>query len=119
MRELTTFEEVANKLYKDYRGAMVNITTRQAGITLASFQTSIENIEIKPLNKSQSKKWNKDGKKVGLIVVQDKHSRNNLNIPFILDFNTMKATFLKTGVVIKTLDMEFIIKVSKRKKKLA
>ncbi|MFP4661093.1 MAG: hypothetical protein ACLFPF_02790 [Halanaerobiales bacterium] len=116
MRELTTFEDVFNRLYKDYRGKYVNITTSQEGITLTNFHTSIDNIEIKPLNKSQSKKWHKSGNQVGLIIVQDKHSKNNINIPFLLGFNTMKAAFLKDGVVIKTMGIEFIIKKKSKRK---
>lgn len=118
MTQLSTFEEIFNKLHEDYQGQYVKVVTKQDGVDIASFHTYIDNIDIKPLNKRQSKKWNKKGKKVGLIVVKEKYSKNNFNIPFLLGFNTMKATFLKNGVTISSLNMEFIIKKTKAKKKL-
>ena len=57
MLQLSTFEEIFNKLHEDYRGQMVKITTKQDGIRISSFQTTIHEIEIKPLNKKESKKW--------------------------------------------------------------
>lgn len=118
MKELSTFEEIFNKLYEDYQGENVNVITKQDGIDITNFQTIINNIDIKPLNKRQSKKWNQQGEKVGLIVIQEKYSKNKFNIPFLLGFNTMKATFLKNGVIINSLNMEFIIKKTKKSKKL-
>lgn len=120
MKKLTTFEDIFNKLVEDYQGETVEVKTRQDGVNIASFRTRINNIVIKPLNKRQSRKWSKSGAKIGLIIVQEKRNRTRFNIPFILGFNTMKAVFLKSGVTIKTLNMEFIIKKEKaRKKQLA
>ena len=118
MIQLSTFEEIFNKLYEDYIGEKVSVITKQDGVNISSFQTSIDNIDIKPLNKKQSKKWTKKGEKIGLIVIQEKYSKNKFNIPFLLGFNTMKAAFLKNGVIINSLDMEFIIKKTSSKKKL-
>ncbi len=118
MKQLSNFEEIFNKLYEDYQGKSVNVITKQDGVNITSFHTCINNIDIKPLNKKKSKKWNQQGKKVGLIVIQEKYSKNNFNIPFLLGFNTMSATFLKSGVIINTLNMEFIIKKNQKGKKL-
>lgn len=120
MVELSTFEEIFNKIYQDYQGEKVNVITKQDGVNIANFQTCIDKIDIKPLSKRQSKKWNQKGKKVGLIIIKEKYSKNNLNIPFLLGFDTMKAIFLKNGVTISTLNMEFVIKkIKTRRKKLA
>ena len=51
MLQLSTFEEIFNKLYEDYQGQKVKITTKQDGIRISSFETTIHDIEIKPLNK--------------------------------------------------------------------
>ncbi len=118
MKQLSNFEEIFNKLYEEYQGESVNVITKQDGVNITSFHTRINNIDIKPLGKKKSKKWNQEGQKVGLIVMQEKYSNNNFNIPFLLGFNTMKATFLKNGVIINSLNMEFIIKKIKKNKKL-
>lgn len=118
MVQLSTFEEIFNKLYEDYKGEKVNVISKQDGVKIASFQTCIDRIDIKPLNKRQSKKWNKNGEKIGLIIIKEKCSNNNFNIPFLLGFNTMRATFLKNGVIINSLKMEFVIKKPKFKNKL-
>ena len=114
MCQLYTFEDIFNKLCEDYQGKKVQVLTKQDGVKIASFQIFVDRIDIKPLNKTQSKKWNKRGEKVGLIRVKNK-TRNAINIPFLLGFNTMKATFLKNGAVINSMNMEFIIKKVNRK----
>jgi hypothetical protein len=120
MIRLNTFEDIFNKLMIEYRGKKVEINTRQDGVNIASFITTIDNIQIQPLNKTQ-----KDNrKKVGLIKIQNRkktQKKTSINIPFILGFNTMNAVFLKNGVTIKTMNMEFIIKKipSKWNKQLA
>ncbi|MFW5971861.1 MAG: hypothetical protein ACOCRL_00075 [Bacillota bacterium] len=120
MTQLSTFEEIFNKLSKEFKGKQVNIVTKQDGIKITSLKTTVDDINIKPLNKRQSKKWNKLGHKIGLIIISEKYNNNEINIPFILGFNTMKATFLKNGATIKSLDMEFLIKrVEKSRRKLA
>lgn len=53
MLQLSTFEEIFNKLYEDYQGQKVKITTKQDGIRISSFETTIHDIEIKPLNKKR------------------------------------------------------------------
>ncbi|NLJ84598.1 MAG: hypothetical protein GX336_06790 [Halanaerobiaceae bacterium] len=118
MLQLSTFEEIFNKLHEDYRGQMVKITTKQDGIRISSFQTTIHEIEIKPLNKKESKKWAAKEKKVGLIIIKESHRNNCVNIPFLLGFNTMAATFLKDAVIINSLNMEFVIKKIKSNSKL-
>lgn len=118
MLQLSTFEEIFNKLYDEYKDQKVKVTTKQEGIKISSFQTTIHKIEIKPLNKKQSKKWTNKENKVGLIIIKEKYSHNNFNIPFLLGFNTMDATFLSDGVIINSLNMEFVIKKTKAKRKL-
>lgn len=117
MKRLTTFEDVFNKLTDDYMGQKVEVETRQDNLNITNFTTTIDDIIIKPLNKMQGKKWNKEGKKVGLIVFKEKSRKVSFNIPFILGFNTMNAVFLKNGVIIKSLNMEFIIKMNNRREK--
>ena len=116
--QLSTFEDIYNKLIKDYCGKSVEINTKQNGLTITTFETHIDKIIIRPFNKKSSKKWS-DNKKVGLIIIQ-KRKKNKLSstikIPFILGFDTMTTTFLKQGVNIKTLDMEFNIKKLSDKK---
>ncbi len=120
MKRLTTFEDIFNQLLKDYRGFTVEVETRQDGVRISRFQTNIDNIVIKPLTKQCYKKWPTRGQKVGLIVIKEVFTNNNLNIPFLLGYNTMNAVFLKNGVTIKTLNLEFAIKkVSKQRKQLA
>lgn len=118
MLQLSTFEEIFNKLHEDYQGQRVKVITKQDGIRISSFQTTIHRIEIKPLNKIQSQKWAAGGKKVGLIIIKEKYNNNSFNIPFLLGFDTMAATFLNDGVIINSLNMEFIIKKIKSRKKL-
>ncbi|MFI5359104.1 MAG: hypothetical protein ACHQYO_03570 [Halanaerobiales bacterium] len=118
MLQLSTFEEIFNKLYEDYQGQKVKITTKQDGIRISSFETTIHDIEIKPLNKKESRKWARKEKKVGLIIIKEKYNNNCVNIPFLLGFNTMAATFLNDGVIINSLNMEFIIRKIKSRKKL-
>ena len=115
MTKLSTFEDVFNKLLEDYQGNEVEVINKHDDITIAKFLTSIDKVSIKPLSKRQSKKWNKKGQKVGLIIITAKGSKNSFNIPFILGFDTMKATFLKDGVRIQSLNMEFLIKKKKEK----
>lgn len=113
MKTLTTFEDIFNRLIKEYGGKKVLITTGQQGLNLANFQASIDKIIIKPLNKKQSQKWTNSKQKVGLIILQEKRNNNYtsvLKIPFILGFYTMKAVFSKKGVTIKTMDLDFNIK---------
>lgn len=117
MKRLTTFEDVFNILTDDYMGLKVEVETRQDNLNITNFTTTIDDIIIKPLNKMQSKKWNKEGKKIGLIVFKEKSRKVSFNIPFILGFNTMNAVFLKNGVIIKSLNMEFIIKKNNRREK--
>jgi len=120
MKRLTTFEDIFNQLLKDYRGFTVEVETRQDGVRISCFQTTIDNIVIKPLDKQYHKKWHTRGQKVGLITIKERFNNNNLNIPFILGFNTMNAVFLTNGVTIKTLNLEFTIKkLSKQRKQLA
>ncbi|HHU91846.1 MAG TPA: hypothetical protein GXZ20_01755 [Halanaerobiaceae bacterium] len=118
MLQLSTFEDIFNKLHEDYQDQRVQVITKQDGIRISSFQTTIHRIEIKPLNKKESKKWTDQGKKIGLIILKEKYSNNSFSIPFILGYNTMAATFLKDGVVINSLNMEFIIRKIKARKKL-
>ncbi|MEJ6952606.1 hypothetical protein [Natronospora cellulosivora (SeqCode)] len=117
MITLSTFEDVFNKLVELYQGKEVEVISKQDDVHIANFLINIDNISIKPLSKKKSKKWNKSGHKVGLIIVKAKKSGNSFNIPFLLGFNTMKATFLKDGVSIKSLNMEFIIKKARKKRK--
>lgn len=117
MKRLTTFEDVFNKLTDDYMGLKVEVETKQDNLNITNFTTTIDDIIIKPLNKMQSKKWNKEGKKIGLIVFKEKSRKVSFNIPFILGFNTINAVFLKNGVIIKSLNMEFIIKKNNRREK--
>lgn len=114
MITLNTFEDVFNKLVDLYQGKYVDLISKQDNITISNFSLKIDNIKIKPLSKRKSKKWNDRGQKVGLIVISSKNSRNSFNIPFILGFNTMKATFIKDGVRIISLNMEFLIKESNK-----
>lgn len=119
MKRLTTFEDIFNLLLKDYRGFNVEVEIKQDGVQISCFRTTIDNIVIKPLEKRHQKKWVNKGRQVGLMVIKESYN-NNLNIPFILGFNTMDAVFLKNGVTISTLNLEFVIKKkSKQKKKLA
>ncbi|ACL70946.1 hypothetical protein [Halothermothrix orenii] len=119
MKRLTTFEDIFNKLIKEYKGKRVEIQTSQNGVPIASLTTRIEDIVIKPVNRKKIKKWNSDGRKIGLMVIQEKNKQNRISIPFKLGYNTMEAIFLKNGVTIKSLDMKFIIKRYGRKKRLA
>lgn len=105
MDKLSTFEDIFNKLFLEYKGIKVEVRVKQDGIEIASFITNIDNIIIKPLNKKYRK-----SKKIGLIVIQEEKEKTRFNIPFILDFNTMYALFLKNAVHIKSMNMEFIIK---------
>lgn len=113
MINLSTFEDIFNKLVELYQGKYVDVVSKQDNITISNFSLKIDNIKIKPLSKRKSKKWNEKGQKVGLIVISAKNLKNSFNIPFILGFDTMKATFIKDGVRIKSLDIEFLIKKSK------
>ncbi|QTL99509.1 hypothetical protein GM661_16905 [Iocasia frigidifontis] len=106
MDKLSTFEDIFNKLFFEYKGIRVGVRVKQDGIEIANFITHIDNIVIKPLNK----KYSKGNKRIGLIVIQEKKGENCFNIPFILDFNTMYALFCKNGVNIKSMNMEFVIK---------
>ncbi|MFW6029812.1 MAG: hypothetical protein ACOCRO_06110 [Halanaerobiales bacterium] len=117
MINLSTFEDIFNKLIDLYQGKEVELISKQDNIIISNFTLTISKITIKPLSKRQSKKWTRDGKKVGLIIIQDKNTKTYFNIPFILGFNTMKATFLKNGARIKSLKMEFLIKEVKKKSK--
>lgn len=110
MTNLSTFEDIFNKLIVDYQGQQVQVVTKQNGIPIANFRTTIDNIKIKPLKEGQAEK------KIGLIIVNEKDNKNNFNIPFTLGFNTMEGIFIKNSVIIRTLDMEFIIKRKNRKK---
>lgn len=120
MKKLTTFEDVFNKLIKDYCGHMVEIKAIQDGVNITDTKTRIKDIKIKPLSKRQSKKWHKKGKKVGLIIIKGRNffKTTTVSIPFLLGYNTMKAVFLKKGATIKTYDMEFTVKKISDKKKL-
>ena len=120
MKKLTTFEDIFNKLIKDYSDHMVEIKARQDGVSITDTKTRIKDIKIKPLNKRKSKKWHKKGKKVGLIIIKGRNffKTTTVKIPFLLGYNTMKAVFLKKGATIKTYDMEFTIKKISDKKKL-
>jgi hypothetical protein len=122
MKKLTTFEDIFNKLIEDYSGHTVQISSKQDGLNITDTKTKIRKVKIKPLNKKRSRKWNKNGKKVGLLIIKGKNffKTTTINIPFLLGFNTMKAVFLKNGVTIKTYNMEFTIKkVSNEKKHTA
>lgn len=112
MTTLSTFEDIFNKLIVEYQNQQVTVLTKQNGIPIANFQTTIENIIIQPLEENSS------GNKIGLMVVNEKNNKNNFNIPFTLGFNTMEGIFIKDGAIIKTLDIEIIIR-KRSKKKLA
>ena len=114
LNQLYTFEDIFNRLCEEYQGEKVQVVTKQDGVKIACFKIFIDRIDIKPLNKTQSKKWSKNGEKIGLIRVKNK-SRNTIIIPFLLGFNTMKAVFLKNGAVINTMNMEFILKKTGKK----
>ena len=120
MKKLTTFEDVFNKLIKDYCGHMVEIKAIQDGVNITDTKTRIKDIKIKPLSKKKKKKWHKKGKKVGLIIIKGRNffKTTTVSIPFLLGYNTMKAVFLKKGATIKTYDMEFTVKKISDKKKL-
>ena len=117
MLQLSTFEEIFNKLYENYRPEGEN-NNKQDGIRISSFETTIHDIEIKPLNKKESRKWARKRKKVGLIIIKEKYNNNYVMFPFSLVLNTMAATFLNDGVIINSLNMEFIIRKIKSRKKL-
>lgn len=120
MERLTTFEDIFNKLLEEYRGVEVEVVTKQDGLIISCFTTTLNNILIKPLNKKQSKKWSQQGEKIGLLVIEAKKNKNTFNIPFILGYNTMNAVFLSNGATIQTLELEFVIKkISGRIKQLA
>lgn len=106
MDKLSTFEDIFNKLFFEYKGIRVEVRVKQDGIQIANFITHIDNIIIKPLNK----KYREGSKRIGLIVIQEDKEKTCFNIPFILDFNTMYALFFKNGVNIKSMTMEFVIK---------
>ena len=55
MLQLSTFEDIFNKLHEDYQDQRVQVITKQDGIRISSFQTTIHRIEIKPLNKKKVK----------------------------------------------------------------
>ena len=120
MKKLTTFEEIFNKLIEEYSGHIVSIKAKQDGVNITDTKTKIKKVKIKPLNKRQSKKWHKENKKVGLIIIRGKNflRTTTINIPFLLGFNTMKAVFLKDGVTIKTYNMEYTIKKISNKRRL-
>ncbi len=116
MKKLKNFEDIFNKLIEEYKGTKVEITAKQDGVIISTYNTIIKDIRIKPLNKIKSKKWDKSEHKIGLIIIKEKKF-NKTNIPFMLDFNTMEAIFLKKGVSIKTFNLEFnIVKISSRQK---
>lgn len=113
MKKLTTFEDIFNKLIKDYGKKEVEISIKQNGLNISNFITIIDHVIIKPLKESDAKNWNVKDKKVGLIVLQRKSEEKyytRVKIPFSLGFNTMSAVFLKNGVTIKTFNIEFNIK---------
>ena len=110
MKRLSTFEDIFNKLLQDYRGVETVVEIRQDQIKITNFITTIDRISIKPLSKKQSQKWTKGCEKIGLMIIQQRNQKNTVHIPFILGFNTMNAVFMKKGVIIKTLNMEFIFK---------
>lgn len=105
MQRLTTFEDIFNKLVKDFEGHAVQVESKQNGITITSLSTIIDSIYIQPVKKSLKKT-----KKMGVLVIQEKSKKNRIKIPFILGFHTMEAVFLKKGVIIKSLNREFTIK---------
>ena len=120
MKNLSTFEDIFNQLLKEYRGLDTIVEIRQANIKITKFATTIDHIFIKPLSQKQSQKWKKGREKIGLIIIQQRDKKNTVQIPFILGFHTMNAVFIKNGVTIKTLNMEFIIrKNGKLRKRLA
>jgi len=113
MIELTTFEDIFNKLISDYLGTTVEIKNKNKGLSITTLITTIDRIYIKPLENNTNKKWRKNNKKTGVIVIDRKINaqyQTIANIPFLLGINTMKAVFFKSGVIIKTFDIEFTIK---------
>ena len=115
MLQLSTFEDIFNKLHEDYQDQRVQVITKQDDIRISSFQTTIHRIEIKPLNKKESKKWTDQGKKIGLIILKE-------NIVIIASVSPLSLVIipwqplLKDGVVINSLNMEFIIRKIKARK---
>ena len=83
MLQLSTFEDIFNKLHEDYQDQRVQVITKQDGIRISSFQTTIHRIEIKPLNKKKVK-MDRSGKKIGLIILKEKYSNNSFSIPLSL-----------------------------------
>ncbi len=121
MIELTTFEDIFNKLINDYLGTTVEIRNKNKGLNITTLITAIDRIYIKPLKNSTNNYWRKNNKKTGVIVIAQKNDDQYqafVNIPFLLGINTMQAVFFKSGVIIKTFDMEFSIKklVAKQKR---
>ncbi|MFW6266283.1 MAG: hypothetical protein ACOC21_01830 [Halanaerobiales bacterium] len=112
MKKLSNFEDIFNKIIKEFQGKEVEISSRQDGVNITTMTSTIVSVRIKPLSKRKSKKWNKKGQKVGLIIIsgRKKWRKTKINIPFLLGYNTMEAVFLKKGATIKTFDMEFTIK---------
>ncbi|MGM0409863.1 MAG: hypothetical protein ACQEQF_03790 [Bacillota bacterium] len=121
MKKLSTFEDIFNKLIKDYINQEVEIESKQNGLKITKLKTKIKKIEIIPLNKRKSKKWCKSNKKVGLIKITGRKLIKStvINIPFLLGFNTMEAHFTQKGVHIKTYNMEFVIRKKTTKKQSA
>ncbi len=123
MQKLTTFEDIFNKLIDDYLKDTVKIENKKNGLIITSLITNIDKIYIKPLPDNKEKKWTKDNKKTGSIVIASKNNNKYhtiVNIPFLLGLNTMNAIFMKEGANIKTFAMEFSIKkLSSNQKQLA
>ena len=119
MKKLSTFEDIFNKLLQDYQGRTVEVETRQNGVRLSSFITTIDEIKIKALDKKNCKKWSVDNKHIGLLLIEEGFKNSKFSIPFILGFNTMQAIFLENGATISSLNLEYIIKKRDRKQKSA
>lgn len=112
MVEYRTFEEIFNKLIKNFQGEQVEVNLSQQGINLANFMFKIEEIKIKPLpDRKQKRKWSPDDNKIGVIIIREnKNSQKNVKIPFLLGYNTMQAVFSNKGVTINSLNINYIIK---------
>lgn len=125
MTSMTNFEDIFNKLITRFKGLTINVSLKQNGLRMASFSFSPDSIKIKPLNKRNDNfgkqtvhndKLTKN-KKIGLIIFYEKQQeklQKKLQIPFILGFNTMEATFSSKGATINSLGINIIIQNTKK-----
>lgn len=116
MKKLSTFEDIFNKLYREYKDKDVEVKTMHNELIIANFVTTINDITIIPIEKN----INRDPQQnhMGLIKIEN-ISHNNFSIPFVLGFNTMEALFFKNGVTIKSNNIKFIIKKINTQRQLA